>query len=337
MVKNSIYKVIGRYTRTRIFWHWEIFNFIKKNKLLAIRGNSESIIANNFYFYWENLDNKTKKDIRNILIKNTDELSAESVDNFIKRQSYIATHNILEQRYLFTKLEIEQQKECSKIIKNISKKMSSYYFSYLASECFYGLSGLRWIPENIKQKINNGIIIDAGACEGDTTIYFKEVFKPQKIYAFEPDNKNYDILKKNCKISNDNTIIPIKLGLASKNEKTYLISNGPESKQSTNSKDQELELINFDDFWEKENKSNNTVSLIKMDVEGAEINALKGMEKTIKKDMPILAISIYHQPKDFFTIKPWLETICPKYKFLIRKASPFSLTTEIMLLAYIEE
>lgn len=336
MAKNLIYKLIGRYTRTRIFWHWEIFNFIKRNKLLAIRGNSESIIANNFYFHWENLDNETKKDIRNILIKNTDELSIESVDNFIKRQNYIATHNILEQGCLFTKLEIEQQKECSKIIQDISKKMSSYHFSFLPSECFYGLSGLRWLPEYIKQKINNGIIIDVGAYEGDTAICFKEIFKPQKIYAFEPDNKNYNILKKNCEISNDNTIIPVKFGLSNNSEKSYLASNGGESKQSTNSQDQELELINFDNFWEIENKLNNTISLIKMDIEGAEINALKGMEKTIKKDMPILAISIYHQPKDFFTIKPWLETLCPKYKFLI-KASPFSLTGETMLLAYIEE
>jgi len=68
-----------------------------------------------------------------------------------------------------------------------------------------------------------------------------------------------------------------------------------------------------------------------------ETKALIGAVETIKEFEPVLAISIYHNPEDFFLIKPWLEKICPSYKFIIKKANPFSLSHEVMLLAYTEE
>jgi hypothetical protein len=73
-----------------------------------------------------------------------------------------------------------------------------------------------------------------------------------------------------------------------------------------------------------------------MDIEGEETNALLGAKKTIIEHKPILAISIYHNPKDFFEIKPWLEEIVPEYKFIVRKANPCSFVFELMLIAYVE-
>ena len=60
----------------------------------------------------------------------------------------------------------------------------------------------------------------------------------------------------------------------------------------------EVETKTIDDYLPENEK----VTLIKMDIEGAEYEALKGAEKTIKKYQPRLAISIYHNPDDYWRI-----------------------------------
>lgn len=333
--KRIIYFFIHRFTRTRIHWFLETLKFFQKNKNLVPRNGNEFLVAEGFRTYFESLGTEGQLEARNKLVQNLDMLSIESVDNFIKRQLYIANHNILEQGKLFTQLEIEQQKECSEVIHEITNKMSPYHFSFLPSECFYGMSGLRWLPIGITNKIKNGVFIDVGAYEGDTAVFLAMNFNPSQVYAFEPEAKNFQILSKNARILGHNIIIPINSGLSDHEGTTHITSNEGESHLSTDKKDQEIKLTAFDYFWPKQNNQDK-ITLIKMDIEGAEMQALRGLEKTIIKDKPVLAISIYHNASDFFTIKPWLENICPDYKYIIRKASPFALTGETMLVAYID-
>ena len=54
-----------------------------------------------------------------------------------------------------------------------------------------------------------------------------------------------------------------------------------------------------------------------MDLEGAELNALAGAEKTIRAYRPRLAISIYHRPKDVSTIPRIIRDIEPGYRFYL--------------------
>ena len=59
-----------------------------------------------------------------------------------------------------------------------------------------------------------------------------------------------------------------------------------------------------------------------MDVEGAEQNALKGGIKTIQKDRPQLAISIYHTPQDFVEIPLYLHKNLKNYVFKLGHYCP---------------
>ena len=55
-----------------------------------------------------------------------------------------------------------------------------------------------------------------------------------------------------------------------------------------------------------------------MDIEGAEMKAIKGAEASIKKYKPKLAICIYHKPLDIVEIPLLLKEIVPEYKIFIR-------------------
>lgn len=46
-----------------------------------------------------------------------------------------------------------------------------------------------------------------------------------------------------------------------------------------------------------------------MDVEGAELEALKGARKVVERDMPILAISAYHRQEDLITLLPYINQL----------------------------
>ncbi|MBC7544393.1 MAG: FkbM family methyltransferase, partial [Candidatus Sericytochromatia bacterium] len=73
-----------------------------------------------------------------------------------------------------------------------------------------------------------------------------------------------------------------------------------------------VETITIDDYVASTGLSK--VDFIKMDVEGGELQALKGAEQTIRQHRPKLAISVYHQPQDLFEIPGWITRVCPEYR-----------------------
>lgn len=63
---------------------------------------------------------------------------------------------------------------------------------------------------------------------------------------------------------------------------------------------------------------NNNITFIKMDVEGSELEALKGAAKTIRRCRPILAISVYHKPEDIIEIPSYIKSLIPEYRLFLR-------------------
>ena len=74
------------------------------------------------------------------------------------------------------------------------------------------------------------------------------------------------------------------------------------------------------------------VNFIKMDIEGSEMEALKGATKIIEISKPILAICVYHKSEDLFTIPQYIKKLNPNYKFYLRKHSNVS-SHELVLYA----
>lgn len=64
--------------------------------------------------------------------------------------------------------------------------------------------------------------------------------------------------------------------------------------------------------------SDETVGFIKMDIEGAELDALRGAANVISRDRPFLAISVYHKPGDVLALMQYIHEIVPDYRFWLR-------------------
>ena len=99
------------------------------------------------------------------------------------------------------------------------------------------------------------------------------------------------------------------------------MANGYENAKivnSANSADnlQTIEGISLDEFLQNER-----VTFIKMDIEGAEYDALKGAEHIIRTQKPRLAISIYHDKNHIVDIPALLLSFREDYRFYIRHYS----------------
>lgn len=71
------------------------------------------------------------------------------------------------------------------------------------------------------------------------------------------------------------------------------------------------------------------VTFIKMDIEGAELQALKGAKETIQRCKPKLAICVYHRREDLITIPQYIQSLNAGYKLYFRNYSPHGLEAVI--------
>lgn len=270
----------------------------------------------------------SKERIANLKI-NLDADSQKLIDKFIGRQEYIFTHNILDNTLIFDPDELREQR----LVHSFCMKKNTYPDICLFPESFYYHNGLKFLPNDVLEKIKGKDAIDGGAFVGDTAIIFCKNYSFGKIYSFEPDGSNYTKLKENIAKYNMENVIPVKKGISSGEGKATLKIQGVASSISPEGSE-EIEVTTIDKFVES-NGSNIDIGLIKFDIEGAEFDGITGSLETIRKFRPVLLISIYHTGKDFFEIKPLLEGLNLGYKFMIKNINPNTPIREIMLIAYV--
>lgn len=158
---------------------------------------------------------------------------------------------------------------------------------------------------------HNETIVDLGAYDGDTIREFLSVThgKYRKIYAFEPDEKNF---RKLCtKTEHLENIERFNIGAWDKEETLFF-----QKKAGRNSR-QETDGIPVS-FNSVDNMVDGEVTFIKMDIEGAELKAIEGARRTIEKYRPKLYICAYHRNEDAFALPLKINEICSDYKIYYR-------------------
>ena len=153
-------------------------------------------------------------------------------------------------------------------------------------------------------------IIDLGAYDGDTIREFLEATNGEYDYitALEPDEKNFKKLLKNTEEMFNITC----LNMGAWDKKDTLIFAKKAGRNSKFSSDGVgVEVIDVDSLKLRP-------SFIKMDIEGAELKALCGMEKTVKENLPKLYICAYHRNEDLFTLPLKVWEMNKNYKIYFR-------------------
>ena len=157
-------------------------------------------------------------------------------------------------------------------------------------------------------------MIDAGACFGDTALAFAASVGPSgMVHAFEPMPRQFALLKTNVE-RNPQLKDRIKLhtfGLGDIHGQRLRFADQGAAARASQSGTVDVEITTIDQCAFPK------VDFIKMDIEGAELSAIRGAKNTIQHSRPRLAISIYHSNSDLFEIALAIKDICANYEFFI--------------------
>ena len=171
---------------------------------------------------------------------------------------------------------------------------------------------------------NNEVFVDAGCFDCATVKEFlkQTCGKYQHIYSFEPDKTNYLRCVEIARTEKFERFTLMNKGLWKETTELNFNNEGLSTSKIQADAKEKISVVSLDEVLLEE-----PVSFIKMDIEGAEQEALKGAEKIIKKYKPKLAISIYHKPEDFIDILNYLLLLVPEYRFYIRHYSLYKYET----------
>ena len=303
---------------------------------------SEYLIKNGYKIncFIDNNPNKHGTKINNIEIVSKDSdpsknskavliTAHHSIDEIIEENKHLYKHIMSFEKYLAIKRFYDFLNTRNMMDDNNSKKI-------LDTLVYAKITGCESLCQNIysdnqyfdipKFKFGsiNEIFFNVGAYTGDTVerIIYSRLGGFKHIYAFEPGKKQFEAmnirierLKKEWAI-NDNKISLVNLGVSDKNEtlefndNSDLLCNRVSNIKENTIKIQTCSVDNF--------LNGKEINFLISDIEGYEINMLKGAINTIKNYKPKMAISVYHKPDDLLTIPEFIKNLVPEYKFALR-------------------
>ena len=161
------------------------------------------------------------------------------------------------------------------------------------------------------------VLFDIGAWTGDTAIKFAKLIDQNgKIVAFEPTPHSMADLCKNIHEEGlANRVIPVAAGVSDRNGYAWIQLSQLSSSNCISSTGSLLvNITTIDDFC---NEVKMVPNLIKMDIEGGEMAALRGAKNTIVKYGPGLQVCIYHRCEDLWEIPLFLKELRPDYKLYL--------------------
>ena len=162
--------------------------------------------------------------------------------------------------------------------------------------------GLYDMPAEVLKAVNGKAVFDVGGYIGDTLPILRALFPQSQLLSFEPDEQNFQQLVK---------LLPGSKGLRTT----------------------EVEINTVDAVVKERNLE---VGLIKVDVEGFEPQVIQGALETIKSQKPVLVLATYHQPDEYYELKPYLESLNLGYKFRLRRSCFCFPLCDVVLIAYVE-
>ena len=184
-----------------------------------------------------------------------------------------------------------------------------------------------WIEKHIRANqyfyqiaLEKESFVDVGAFDGDTFRDFIDVCQNNyaNYYGIEMDIDNFNSLKDKTKGFHD-----VELFNCAATSSDCMLSY----KKTSDDKKSDFTLSQLGDTAVNGRSVDNLLSdkrvtFLKADIEGAELDMLKGAEKIISEQKPKCAICVYHNPEHFWKVPLYLHNLNPNYKFSFRMHQP---------------
>jgi FkbM family methyltransferase len=206
--------------------------------------------------------------------------------------------------------------------------LGSIVYTFLMGQYFFFRDGVAIQPEY------GDIILDLGACLGDTALAFAMLVGEEgETYSFDPLPEHKIIFKENMdkNPSIASRVTFVEKAVFEKSDEFVSFSESGAGSRHDLAGPLKVNTISIDDFVESERLPR--VDFIKMDIEGSELSALRGSHYTLKRFCPKLAISIYHRPEDLYEIIEFIASVVPRYRLFIEQYTAHD--EEIILYAFV--
>jgi FkbM family methyltransferase len=176
-----------------------------------------------------------------------------------------------------------------------------------------------YFPLDLVAPLENEVFVDCGSYQGDTLPGFLAHWSKgfQHIFALEPDGFNREVLETNAKklgVADRVTTMPCAVG--SENGRVTFAATGTVTSHVIKGGDQgaSVECRRLDEIpWPV------SPTYIKMDIEGAEPDAIVGASGLLRRQRPVLAACTYHRSEHLWEIPNLIRSIAPEYNLFLRR------------------
>jgi FkbM family methyltransferase len=297
---------------------------------IFVRNQAMNNVDEDFWDIYEYFKYVGKNDIYNNCLEHFKTLPEDLKDEFIslpKRYTFLkgkidytaGDFSLIEEHISLMSSEIENYKwlydhladyRSKKILNGIIKYWYTFDYNQMHSliETLYS----DYYDLDILKCHSNEVFVDLGAYIGDSVYGFINAFgEYKKIYAYEVTPKTFEKLKSNLK--NFNNAIPIQKGVGKCRSTMYITDSGYGAGNSISEEGTiAVSVVSLDEDISE------PISIIKMDIEGTEKDAILGSTGHIKNEKPKLLVSAYHIPSDLFKIPLLIHDIRDDYKYYLR-------------------
>lgn len=197
------------------------------------------------------------------------------------------------------------------------------YNSIICSDYLFAGYEEQYFDEEIIHMADEEVFVDCGCYDGYTTKTFIKNMERQRkkyktVYAFELNPANYKICDEFFKKEHMQRIKLINAGVWNEDTEMAFTSELAGSHiTGGDGKGNRVNVVALDSVIKER------ITLLKMDIEGAELRALHGAQNLIKKYKPALAICVYHKSEDLTEIPAYIKELVPEYRLYIRHYSNY--------------
>ena len=201
------------------------------------------------------------------------------VDKIMKRRDYVFSTSTMKSKFYIPYVRTDF------IQRHIYRKKTYFEQDNLDFIC------KKWNDGIIEKTIRKTLVLDIGANIGNHTLYYLNECGAKRVFSFEPVPDTFEILKRNVEINNMQDRVLLHNAAvgesAGKANITYYNQRNTGMSTIKKSFDGNIKMISVDDM-----KIDETIGLVKIDVEGFEVPVLKGIISTLNKYHPYISMEV---------------------------------------------